>query len=118
MNKPAIRQAAFVVVALAAVAYGWQWWQSRETALPPDISYGNGRIEADQVDIATKYAGRVQEILAHEGDLVQAGDVLARMDTAQLDAQFAQAVRDGAAAAMPPQDEADSLRSDLFGAIG
>jgi len=91
MNKPAIRQAAIVVVALAAAAYGWQWWQSREAALPPDISYGNGRIEADQVDIATKYAGRVEEILAHEGDLVRAGDVLARMDTAQLDAQLAQA---------------------------
>lgn len=91
MNKPAFRRAVIVFALLAAAAYGWQWWQSRAAALPPDISYGNGRIEADQVDIATKFAGRVEEILAHEGDLVRAGDVLARMDTAQLDAQLAQA---------------------------
>src|SRR5690606_244393 len=52
---------------------------------------GNGRIEATEVDVATKAAGRVSEILVNEGDFVDAGQELARMDTKSLEAQHAQA---------------------------
>jgi HlyD family secretion protein len=64
----------------------WQWWRSRQPALPAGIVSGNGRIEAEEVDIATKYAGRIQDILVREGDLVQAGQVLVNMDMAELQA--------------------------------
>jgi HlyD family secretion protein len=50
----------------------------------------NGRLEATQVDIATKIAGRVIEIVPHEGDMVAAGSVVARLDQAELEAQLAQ----------------------------
>lgn len=50
----------------------------------------NGRIEAVEIDIATKTPGRVQEILAREGDFVRAGEVLAQMDTEVLEAQHRQ----------------------------
>jgi hypothetical protein len=49
--------------------------------LPPGIAWGNRRIEADQIDIDSKFAGRIAEILADEGDMVKAGQVVARMDT-------------------------------------
>lgn len=52
---------------------------------------GNGRIEAVQVDIATKFTGRVTEVLAKEGDLVEKGQIVAKMDTLQLEASLAQA---------------------------
>jgi HlyD family secretion protein len=35
--------------------------------LPPGIASGNGRIEADEIDIVTKFAGRISEMLADEG---------------------------------------------------
>ena len=41
------------------------------------------------MDIAAKYGGRIKDILAREGDLVEEGQVLARMDTAELEAQLA-----------------------------
>jgi HlyD family secretion protein len=50
----------------------------------------NGRVEATQVDIATKIAGRVIEIVPHEGDMVSAGSVVARLDPAEIEAQLRQ----------------------------
>ncbi|PDQ23117.1 glycoside hydrolase family 43 [Mesorhizobium sanjuanii] len=78
---------------LAAVAAGgyYAWQQSQNGKLPAGIASGNGRIEAVEIDVATKSAGRIKEILADEGDFVKAGAVLARMDTAQLEAQRRQA---------------------------
>jgi HlyD family secretion protein len=63
----------------------------RRDNLPPGIASGNGRIEATEIDIAAKMPGRIQDILVREGDFVTAGQVLARMDTTQLEAQLRQA---------------------------
>jgi len=54
--------------------------------LPPGFVQGNGRIEAEQVEIAPKIAGRVDRVLAQEGSLVEAGAVLVEMDTDELEA--------------------------------
>jgi len=59
--------------------------------IPKGIVYGNGRIEAVQIDISTRIPGRVKEILAKEGDLVQANQKLALIDAAQLRAQLLRA---------------------------
>jgi HlyD family secretion protein len=48
---------------------------------------GNGRIEATDIDVATKLGGRVQDILVSEGDYVTAGQLLAHMQVETLDAQ-------------------------------
>ena len=48
---------------------------------------GNGRIEATEIDVATKLPGRVQDIMVDEGDFVQAGQPLAQMQIDVLDAQ-------------------------------
>ncbi len=98
--KPCWRRTAakvllVLVIALAAGAGGaWYWWQSQQGKLPEGLVSGNGRIESDQVDIAAKSAGRVREVLAQEGDLVAAGQVLARIDTAELQAQRAKYAAD------------------------
>ena len=52
---------------------------------------GNGRIEATEIDVATKLAGRVQNVMVNEGDFVQIGEPLAQMETDVLDAQRAEA---------------------------
>ena len=78
---------ACIAVAAAIIA----WWILRPSGLPAGIVSGNGRIEATEIDIATKTPGRIVEILAREGDFVKAGAVLARMDTQVLLAQQAEA---------------------------
>ncbi len=87
----AIRIATGVAV-LVAGYFIWQWWLAHKSKpLPDGIVFGNGRIEAVQVDIAAKYAGRVREVLAREGDLVERDQLLVRMDTLELEAALAQA---------------------------
>jgi HlyD family secretion protein len=81
-----------VVLAVLLAAGGYYAWQKLASDnLPPGIASGNGRIEAVEIDIATKTPGRIQEILVREGDFVRVGQVLARMDTTQLHAQLRQA---------------------------
>jgi HlyD family secretion protein len=80
---------AVVVLVLAAGAgAGYYVWQRLHPAVPPGIVFGNGRLEADEINIDTKYAARIGEILADEGDLVKAGQVVARMDTRDLQASL------------------------------
>lgn len=55
------------------------------------IAYGNGRIEATEIDVAAKLAGRIKTVLVDEGDFVTAGQVVAQMDTDVLQAQVRQA---------------------------
>jgi HlyD family secretion protein len=74
---------AAVVVAGFYLGSGWL----RSPTLPPGFASANGRIEATEIDIATKTAGRVKEILADEGDFVTVDQVLVRMDTQVLEAQ-------------------------------
>ena len=76
----------------AAIAGGFfLWLQFQQPALPEGFASGNGRIEATEIDVATQWAGQINEVLASEGDLVDADQVVARMDTANLEAQLRQA---------------------------
>jgi HlyD family secretion protein len=91
MNMSLGRGIGLVLAALAAATAGFYAWQrQRAEPLPPGIVSGNGRLEATEIDIATKTAGRVEDVLAREGDFVDAGQVVARMDTASLSAELRQ----------------------------
>lgn len=80
------------VLAAVLLMVGWYvWHQSRPKGFGAAFVSGNGRIEATEIDIATKIAGRVQEILVDEGDFVTAGQLLARMNVDVLEAQLAEA---------------------------
>lgn len=91
--NPTVKKWGIGVFVLAAavvlILYLWRYYNSDK--LDRYIASANGRIEATEIDIATKIAGRVKEILVDEGDFVQAGQVLARMDTAVLEAQLKEA---------------------------
>jgi HlyD family secretion protein len=56
--------------------------------LPVGIAESNGRIEATQVDVAPKYAGRLSEVSVREGDTVTAGQVVARISLPEFEAQL------------------------------
>ncbi len=76
------------VLAVLAAMLAWQYLQP--SGLPEGIASGNGRLEAIEVDITTKLPGRLAEINAKEGDDVTAGQVLARMDVRELEAELRQ----------------------------
>ncbi len=81
---------AAALIAISGAAY-FYWLYGMATALPPGITGSNGRLEAERIDVASKYPGRVAEVLVSEGQWVSAGEVVARMDASEIDAQLHEA---------------------------
>jgi HlyD family secretion protein len=79
-----------ILIGLAVLVVGGvaAWLLLRKPALPPGFAGGNGRLEAKQIYISPKYPGRIQDVLFNEGDTVEAGQVVARMDTTAQEAQL------------------------------
>jgi len=77
------------VVSILGVGYlGWYYYATQIAANQmPGIASGNGRIEAVEIDIAARTAGRLSEVAVREGDFVREGQIVARMDIEQLNAQ-------------------------------
>jgi len=86
--KPAL--GIVLLVAIAITAY-FIWQHFRAKKLGEGFASGNGRIEAVELDVAAKAAGRISEMYADEGDVVIAEQVVVRMDTDVLSAQLRQA---------------------------
>lgn len=82
---------AIILLGTAAAGGGYYWWKQSQDRLPLGIVSSNGRIEADQIDIDTKFAGRLSELRVNEGDMVHAGQAVARMDTRDLEASLKRA---------------------------
>ncbi|MDT3310508.1 efflux RND transporter periplasmic adaptor subunit [Pseudomonas sp. rhizo66] len=89
-SRSSLLYAGSLLVLLAA-AGGLGYWMSISSRLVEGLSMGNGRLEATEVQIASKTPGRLAEVLVDEGDKVNKGQLLARMDTRTLEAQRTQA---------------------------
>ncbi|TQI80887.1 HlyD family secretion protein [Serratia fonticola] len=81
------RLTLYSLIVLAIVVAFSAWWQLRDPGLPEGFARSNGRIEATEIDISTKVAGRIDKIQVREGDFVKQGDILAYMDTRVLNEQ-------------------------------
>ena len=60
----------------------------RGATLPDGVVKSNGRIEATQVDVSSKYAGRLAEVTVEEGSSVTQGQVIARISSPEYEAQL------------------------------
>ncbi len=84
----------FLLFVLAGCAVGgyfaWDRW-GRVEPLPEGLVQANGRIEGDHVTVASKFAGKIHEMLVREGDSVRAGQEMARLDSEQVQAKLRQA---------------------------
>jgi HlyD family secretion protein len=89
LNKAWLLRIALIVLAGVIAFYAWK--TLRPNGLPEGFAGSNGRIEATEINVAAKMSGRIKEILVNEGDFVTAGEVLAVMDTAVLEAQLREA---------------------------
>jgi len=97
--------ALFTLALLAAIYVAWWTWRTYPDRMQPILVRLNltasaaeaegllasGTIEADKVMVTTETAGRITELRVDEGDAVEAGQVVVRLDGALLEAQIAQA---------------------------
>lgn len=89
MNRSRLSKAlVFALIAVSSAIGGFYLYQHRNSGLPAGLAAGNGRLEAIEVDVATKIAGRVADLAPHEGDWVEAGAVVAHLDADDLRAQL------------------------------
>lgn len=83
--RPRVALLALLLLIGTGAGAGWVWWHQRQMQLPPGIASGNGRLESDEIDIDTKFAGRIAQLFVDEGEIVAAGQVVAIMDTRDLE---------------------------------
>jgi len=90
MTHPASFQKKLLLglVLLVAIGGGYAAWRLRAPELPQGIAFGNGRLEATEVDVATKVAGRLATLTPHEGDRVDKDQVIATLDAEDMAAQL------------------------------
>jgi len=81
VNKKRRVVVALTVIAVVALS---AWLLSRRHTGPHSVS---GTIEVDEVHVASRYGGRVQKILAQEGDSLAAGQTIVELDAAELRAR-------------------------------
>lgn len=98
-----------LLVILAMAGSGYYWWRQHQPTLPPGFAVGNGRLDADEINISTKFAGRILNLYVDQGDLVKAGQPVGLMDTRDLQAQLKQAE----AMALQAQRAVDEAQQNL-----
>src|SRR4029077_20660479 len=80
--------------------------------LPASIIALSGRIEGDDSAVAPKTSGKILEITVREGDTVTAGQVIARLDEAQVRAR-----EDAARAALTNAQAKGQAARDQIGVL-
>ncbi|MDP3539819.1 MAG: efflux RND transporter periplasmic adaptor subunit [Azonexus sp.] len=89
MNRSTLGKGlVFALLAVLTAAIAFYLYLQRPAGLPAGLASGNGRLEAVEVDVATKIAGRLSELGPREGDTVAAGAIVARLDADDLRAQL------------------------------
>lgn len=79
-----------IVAAALMLAGGLAAWlyHARSDGQASGIVSGNGRLEATEIDIATRVGGRLTAVTLQEGDEVARGQILAELDAAELSARL------------------------------
>ena len=90
---PAVKKKILLAVAalVGAAILFYAWSALRDDGFGDGFVGGNGRIEATEIDVATKLPGRIATILVKEGEFVAAGQPLAKMQLEVLQAQLDEA---------------------------
>jgi HlyD family secretion protein len=97
-------QRFLAIVAVILIGWlGWSFWN----AYKPKPLVMQGQIEAREYSVSSKVPGRIAEVLVKAGDVVEAGQLIFRLDSEVLDAKLAQA-KGGEQAASAAVDAADT----------
>lgn len=82
------------LVSILIIGGGLWWWIHYSGTVSTD----DARVKGTMVTVSARVSARVAELFVDEGDQVQAGQVIAKLDTKELEAQVAQAKANLAAA--------------------
>jgi membrane fusion protein (multidrug efflux system) len=77
----------FSILFLAVIGGAWYWYVQHFLSVATD----DASVDANRVTISAKLLGRIVALKADEGDTVQQGDTLVRLDDVDLRAQLARA---------------------------
>ena len=88
-----MRRVSIIALLLIGLVGGsvYLYWRLQPEPQAAQLAYGSGRIEADEVRVAPEVAGRLVEHRLREGELVRAGELLARIDSVDFELQAGQA---------------------------
>lgn len=87
-RPPRAAIAALLFVVLVAAVGSWWWFTQRRTSADETLS---GTIEGTEYRVAPTVAGRIETVTVSEGDAVEAGEVLVRLDDEAFRLQLDQA---------------------------
>jgi HlyD family secretion protein len=111
-RRPLLLVAVILVLALGGVA----WYLLAHSGGSPGVIPVSGRVEGDDAAVGAKISGRIREITVREGDHVEAGQVIAVLDDAQIRAREQQseaAVRQAQARVRISQHQITVLNEQL-----
>ncbi|PHS63837.1 MAG: efflux transporter periplasmic adaptor subunit [Thalassobium sp.] len=73
-----------ILIAVLALAGSGIWLYVYKSTEVYGLTMAHGRLEAEQITLASKHAGRIANVLVKEGDTVNQGDLLLTLDSEQL----------------------------------
>lgn len=110
MNKKLIRNIAVGVVVIALICAGCNSFMGEKGTGEDDFII-QGNVKTTEIDLNSKLAGNVVEILVEEGDEVKAGDVIIKISSEAVEAKLQQAEAAKAAAQAVAEKAANGARS-------
>jgi HlyD family secretion protein len=116
-SQSRIRRIVLILGVIVAAAVIWKIFFAAPS-LPASIIGLSGRIEGDDSAVAPKTSGKVLEVTVREGDTVTAGQVIARLDDAQVRARedsARAALADAQAKMQGARDQIAVLQEQLHG---
>lgn len=81
------------VVCIVAIAFGGCGRHQADLGVPvkDGAAIIESTLETDEVDVSSKIPGRIAKMMVDEGDIVKAGDLLAVLESREVDAKLVQA---------------------------
>ncbi|AKD38069.1 AcrA protein [Pasteurella multocida subsp. multocida OH4807] len=86
-----MKKTLFLILILVFAA-GFYWNQYHQDTQPSDFAQSNGRLEFTRLDVASLYAGRIQDLFVKEGEYVEQDQLLAQLSSDTLQAQVESAL--------------------------
>ena len=87
MKKSYYTLIALMLAVAVAFAVYMNYKRTADTT-PEGFASSNGRLQLQNIDVASLRAGRVSQVLVHEGDLVEKGTPLVTLSSEELDTQL------------------------------
>ncbi|GJJ79968.1 HlyD family secretion protein [Pasteurella canis] len=81
-----MKKISFLLV-IIAIGIGFYWHQYHQKTEPTKFAHSNGRLEFSRLDIASLYAGKIDQVFVTEGEYVTKDTLLVSLSSDTLQAQ-------------------------------